>query len=429
MSPELILIVTICVSLLIGTPIGIAIGFASVAGLLISGLPLSYIAKTAYTSIDSFSVIAVPMFILSGALMERGGLTLRLIDFSKALVGKASGGLAIVTVVACTLFAAISGSGPATTAAIGSILIPAMISQKYDRGFAGGVAACSGGIGVVIPPSILMSIYGITAEQSITSLFIAGIFPGFLLAAFLIITILIISNIKGYAGSSDGISLGKVLKAANDAKWALLAPVIILGGIYGGVFTITEASIVSVLYALFAGFVLYRDLNWHKLIDANLFTARVTGSIFIVLFTGVLFGRLLTIAEIPQTVSNLLISSIKNPIVLILLINALLLFIGMWMESITQIIILTPLLLPAVMEAGIHPIQFGVMFTIACEIGYETPPLGVNLFVASEIAGASIEEISRGAIFLALAEVAALILVSLIPQITLVLPRALGFLN
>ena len=429
MSIELVLIVTIIVSLLIGTPIGIAIGFASVAGLLMSGIPLSYIAKTAYTSIDSFSVIAIPMFILSGALMERGGLTLRLINFSKTLVGRTSGGLAVVTVVACTLFAAISGSGPATTAAIGSILIPAMISQKYSRGFAGGVAACSGGIGVVIPPSILMIIYGITAEQSITSLFIAGIFPGILLAAFLIVTILIISQIRGYSGSSEAISLKKILYATYDAKWALVAPVMILGGIYGGIFTITEASIFSVLYALFAGFLLYRDLSWKHVIDANLFTAKVSGSIFIVLFTGVLFGRLLTIAEIPQTVSKLLISHIQDPIVLILLIDTLLLFIGMWMESITQIIILTPLLLPAVMAAGIHPIQFGVMFTIACEIGYETPPLGVNLFVASEIAGTTIESISKNAVLLALAEVAALILVSLAPQITLFLPKALGFLK
>ena len=425
----IVLAFTFVVSLLIGVPIAVSIGLAAFVGLIVNNMPLTYIAKAAYTSVDSFSVIAIPMFILSGAIMESGGLTRRLIDFSRAVVGGATGGLATVTVVACTLFGAISGSGPATTAAIGSILIPAMIKENYHREFAGGISACSGGIAVVIPPSILMIMYGITAEESITGLFIAGVFPGILLAVFLILAVFFVSKKRGYAGASEERSLRNVLKAAYNAKWALLAPVVILGGIYGGVFTVTEASIVAVLYALFVGFLVYRDLNWRRFIDSLVFTSRVSGTLFIVLVTGMIFGRLLTIFQIPQAVSEFLIAHIHNPVLLVLLIDALLLFIGMWMESITQIIILTPLLLPAVVNLGIHPIQFGIMFTIACEIGYETPPLGVNLFVASEIAGTTIERISKEAAFLALAEIAALVLVSLIPQISLFLPRLLGYIH
>lgn len=425
----IVLAIVFVVSVLIGVPIAIAIGLASFVGLVLNGIPLGYIAKTAYTAVDSFSLIAIPMFILAGAIMERGGLTRRLINFSAALVGRATGGLATVTVVACTLFAAISGSGPATTAAIGSILIPAMIRDKYDREFAGGITACSGGIGVVIPPSILMIMYGITAEESITGLFVAGIFPGLLLAIFLILAVLVVSKRRGYRSGTEQRSVRNILKATNDAKWALLAPIIILGGIYGGIFTVTEASIVAVVYAVIVGFLVYRELDLRKFFDALIYMAHVSGTLMIVVITGRIFGRLLTIFQIPQSVSRLLVTSIHSPIALVLLIDLLLLFIGMWMESITQIIILTPLLLPAVVKLGIHPIQFGVMFTIACEIGYETPPLGVNLFVASELANTTIEKISKEAIIFAVAEIAALVLVSLIPQISLFIPQILGYVN
>jgi C4-dicarboxylate transporter DctM subunit len=219
------------------------------------------------------------------------------------------------------------------------------------------------------------------------------------------------------------------LDATNHAKWALLAPVIILGGIYGGIFTVTEASIVAVVYAIIVGFLIYRELDLKKFFDALIYMAHVSGTLMIVVITGRIFGRLLTIFQIPQAVSRLLVTTIHSPVALVLLIDLLLLFIGMWMESITQIIILTPLLLPAVVKLGIHPIQFGVMFTIAREIGYETPPLGVNLFVASGLADTTIEKISKEAIVFAAAEIAALVLVSLIPQISLFIPQILGYVN
>lgn len=425
MDPAWVLSISFVLFLIMGVPVAISIGLSSLIGMMMAGLPFTYVAQTAFTAVNSFTVIAVPMFILSGALMEKGGLTDRLIDLSKQIVGGAPGGLATVTIVACTLFAAISGSGPATTAAIGAMLIPAMVRERYHKDFSSAVAACSGGIGVVIPPSIPMIIYGITAEVSITRLFVAGIIPGLFLGGFLFIAVFIISKKRGYASQTLDRNFKTVVRAFWEARWALLAPLIILGGIYGGVFTVTEASVVAVLYSLFVGFFIYRRLDLRSLFTSLVYAARVAGTVMLVLTTGRIFGRLLVIFQIPQQVSAALIELFPGPVMLIIMINLLLLFVGMWMETLTQIIILTPLLLPVAMNVGIHPIQFGIMFVIACEIGYETPPLGVNLFVASEISESSIEGISRESIPLIAAEIAVLFLVSFIPQLSLMLPNLL----
>lgn len=423
------MVIVLVAGLATGLPVAVTLGFTSLVGLMGLNMPLEYMAKTAYTALNSFTVIAIPMFILSGAIMESGGLTKKLVSFAREFVGGSKGGLAVITVLTCSLFAAISGSGPATTAAIGTILVPAMIHEGYDKAFAGSVAACSGGIGVVIPPSILLIMYGVAAEQSIVTLFVAGALPGVLLAIFLIVTVKIISIRRNYgAPQSDERTVGTFFRNLWNAKWALFSPVIILGGIYGGIFTVTEASIVSVLYGLFVSVVIYKKYSWAKF-KANIFyMSRMTGSVLIILMFGTIFGRILTLYQVPQQVSALLINTIQSPAMLIIMINVLLLFIGMWMESITMIVILTPLLLPAMVAIGIHPIQFGVMFAIACEIGYETPPLGVNLFVASELAGTSIEKISKEAVFLAGAEIIVLMIVSFVPEVSLFLPRVLGFI-
>ena len=288
------------------------------------------------------------MFILAGALMEKGGLTDRLIGFAKSVVGRRTGGLAAVTIIACTLFGAISGSGVATTAAIGAMMIPSMIKEGYHRDFACAVTACSGGVGAVIPPSILMIIYGISAEVSITALFVGGIVPGIMLAVFLITASFFVSRNSGYKTSADKITVGGILKAAYNAKFALFATVLILGGIYGGVFTVTEASVVAVVYSFFIITFVYRKMNARTLMDSLVDTARISGTLILIFSTGRMFGRLLTVFQIPQAISQFLITHISNPIVLVLLIDVFLLFIGMWMESATQIIILTPLLLPVV---------------------------------------------------------------------------------
>ncbi len=423
------MVIVLVAGLATGLPVAVTLGFTSLVGLMGLNMPLEYMAKTAYTALNSFTVIAIPMFILSGAIMESGGLTKKLVSFAREFVGGSKGGLAVITVLTCSLFAAISGSGPATTAAIGTILVPAMIHEGYDKAFAGSVAACSGGIGVVIPPSILLIMYGVAAEQSIVTLFVAGALPGILLAIFLIVTVKIISYRRNYgAPETEARTVKTFLRNFWNAKWALLSPVIILGGIYSGFFTVTEASIISVLYGLFVSVFVYKKYSWAKFKDNIFYMSRMTGSVLIILMFGTIFGRILTLYQVPQQVSTFLIETIRSPAMLIIMINVLLLFIGMWMESITMIVILTPLLLPAMVAVGIHPIQFGVMFAIACEIGYETPPLGVNLFVASELAGTSIEKISKEAVFLAGAEIIVLMIVSFVPEISLFLPRVLGFM-
>jgi len=429
MDPVTVLVVAFLVFLLVGAPVAVSIGLAAVLSMLAANFPASYLVQTAYSAVDEFTIIAVPMFILAGVLMEKGGLTERLIDFSRGIVGSAPGGLATVTIVSCTFFAAISGSGPATTAAIGSIMIPAMLRDGYGRGFSAAISSSAGGIGVVIPPSIPMIIYGITAETSISGLFVAGVIPGLMLGLALWMVSALISKRQGWVSQSNitrsarGVGL-----AAWRAKWALFAPIIILGGIYGGIFTVTEASIVAVLYALLTGVVIFRKLTLNLLIDGLVYAVRITGTVLLVLVTGRIVGRLLTIYQVPQMVSDFLINSISSPTLLILFILLLLIFIGMWMETLTQIIILTPLLLPVAMSVGMHPIQFGLVFVIACEIGYSTPPLGVNLFVAAEIGDTTMERISRASIPFLAAETFVMTLVAFVPELTLWLPQLLGFI-
>lgn len=430
MDPVLVLVVTFVVFLVIGVPVAISIGLAAVLSMAVANFPASYLVQTAYSAVDEFTIIAVPMFILAGVLMEKGGLTERLIDFSRALVGSAPGGLATVTIVACTFFAAISGSGPATTAAIGSIMIPAMLRDGYGRDFSAAISSSAGGIGVVIPPSIPMIIYGITAETSISALFVAGVIPGLMLAMSLWAVSALISKRRGWTSTSTvERNLTGIGRSAWDAKWALLAPVIILGGIYGGVFTVTEASVVAVVYALATGLFVFRRIGFDVFVDAMVYTIRITGTVLLVLVTGRIVGRLLSINQVPQAVSGFLLETVSNPAVLLLLILLLLIFVGMWMETLTQIIILTPLLLPVVTGLGVHPIQFGIVFVIACEIGYSTPPLGVNLFVAAEIGDTTMERISKASVPFLAAEASVMALVAFVPEFTLWLPRLLGFIT
>jgi C4-dicarboxylate transporter DctM subunit len=417
------------VSLAIGMPVAVCLGLTSLIGFAALGIPMSYISQTAFTAVDDFTTIAVPIFMLAGALMERGGLTLRLIEFAKSIVGRKAGGLAIVTIVACTLFGAISGSGVATCAAIGSLVIPAMIREGYDKDFAGAVTACSGGVGAVIPPSILMIIYGVSAESSITALFIAGIVPGILLAIGLSSAAIIVSKRRGYKTNAPKMNFKAIAKSAWAAKWALFMPVLVLGGIYAGIFTVTEASVVSVVYSLFIVTFIYKEMSWNVFFGSLIDAARSAGTILLIITTGRMFGRMITLYHLPELSTQFLLSLTSNPIILILLVDLLFLFIGMWMDSSTQIIILTPILLPIMVNIGVNPIQFGIMFVVGCEIGFETPPLGINLFVASELAGTTIEKITKQALPFILAETTVLVLISVIPELTLFLPRLMGLMK
>nr|WP_236940047.1 TRAP transporter large permease [Falsihalocynthiibacter arcticus] len=283
---------------------------------------------------------------------------------------------------------------------------------------------------MVIPPSIPMIIYGITSETSISALFIAGVIPGLMLAVALWLTSRFISVRRGYSSGDVGArNRADIRRAAWDAKWALAAPVIILGGIYTGIFTVTEASVVAVLYALFVGIFVYREIRLNLYIDSVVYAVRITGTVMLVLVTGRIIGRMLSMFQVPQMVSGYLIDTISDPTMLILMVLLMLVFIGMWMETLTQIIILTPLLLPVVTNVGIDPIQFGIIFVIACEIGYSTPPLGVNLFVASEIGETTVERVSKASIPFLCAEIIVMGLVAFIPELTLWLPSMMGFIR
>jgi len=424
----LVLATVFVVTLLLSIPVAVSMGLASLATIWRTGLlPYTMMSQSAYTAVDSFPLVAIPLFILAGTLMEKGGLTQRLVDFAKALVGNSTGGLATVTIIGCSLFAAISGSGPATTAAIGTILIPPMIKDGYDANFSAGITASSGGIGIVIPPSIPMIIYGITAQVSITQLFIAGFIPGILLAAFLFGASYTYCKKHNYRGSGERFAFRRLLTAGINAKWALFAPIVILGGIYSGVFTVTEAAVVAVFYSLIVGFGVYRELSVRQLFDALVYATRITGVVLLILGASGVFGRLLAILQVPQTVSAGLLSITQEPIVLLLLIMGLLIFVGMWMETLTQIIILVPIFLPVVRSVGVDPIHFGIMVVAACEIGFQTPPLGVNLYVAQEIADVSLEGVSKAAMRFTVAEVMALTVITVFPTVSLILPRLLGY--
>jgi C4-dicarboxylate transporter DctM subunit len=424
MSVALIFIV-LFLALIIGVPIGIAMGLSALAFIIYSGLPLSQIPQMCYGAADNIVLIAIPMFLLAGILMEKGGITRRLVNLSQAAVGGFSGSLGAVTVATCALFATLSGSGPATTAAVGGLMVPEMKRKGYPGAYAGAITASAGGIGIVIPPSIPLIMYAIMSEQSATQLFIAGVIPGILLAFGLIAFNSYYCKKKGYGNRQEAYTFSwkKLLIEIWRGKWALLAPIVILGGIYTGMTTVTEASAVAVLYSLFVGVFINKELNLKTIWEAIVRALRITGVSFILLAAGSILARQFVVANVPIIVSNAILSLTTNKTIVLLLIISLLVFIGMWMETIAQIIILTPVFLPVMRAIGVDPIHFGIIFIVACEIGFLTPPLGANLFIAKEIGDCSYESIAKTGLILAVVEIATLIVIALIPSLSLALPK------
>jgi C4-dicarboxylate transporter DctM subunit len=418
----LILFGGFAILLLLGVPIGIALGIATLVTMLTFDiLPMNFLFKELVTSVDSFPIMAVPFFILAGEIMGKGGISERLFKVANVLVGDKTGGFAIATIITCMFFAAISGSGPATVAAIGGIMIPVMVKQGYDKKFATAVVVSAGSIGVIIPPSIPMVIYGVTGSVSIGNLFIAGIFPGILVGIGLIGWTYIYSRRMKYRGTSEKTTLKGIAVAFWDAKWALLIPVIILGGIYGGYFTPTEAAVIAVVYGLFAGMVVYKQLKIKDLPGVLSSAALTTATVLIIVGTATAFGRLLTIEQIPSQVASAMMSVSNNTYVIMLLITLLLLVIGCFMDTLAAIIILTPILLPVAYTLGIDPVHFGIIMVVNLAIGFITPPLGVNLFVGSGISGLSIEALSKAVIPFFIAMLFTLMMITYIPQISLFL--------
>jgi len=417
-----ILVVTIAMSV----PIGITLGIATaVAMWLTSDVPLVMIAQKSVTGLDSFPLLAIPFFILAGSLMCYGGISKRLVALAESIVGWITGGLAMVTVMACMFFAAISGSGPATVSAIGSFMIPSMKERNYDGPFAAAITAASGTIGVIIPPSIPFVIYCIVAQCSIGDMFIAGIIPGIIIGLSLMTVCYITAKRKGYVGNKERPKVASIGKAFKDAIWALFSPLIILGGIYGGIFTPTEAAVVAVVYSLIIGKWVYRELDNKAIYEALRTTGLINGATEFMIGLSIAFGAYLAMAQIPANMAHWLSSLNVSPWFLLLIINIFLLFLGCFVDNIAAVIILTPILLPVVRSIGIDPIHFGLIITVNLACGFLSPPYGINLFVASAISGESIEKISVAIIPSFIAMVLCLMLFTYYPPITLALVNLL----
>lgn len=409
--------------LLLGMPIAVAMGTAAVIAILIAGYPITFLVQVMFEALNSFPLIAIPLFILAGGIMEKGGLSQRIVNIFMPLIGRAYGGLAVVTILACMFFAAISGSGPPTVAAIGSIMIPSMLRQGYSATFSGGVTASGGTLGILIPPSVPMIIYGVSSETSIPRLFAAGIVPGVVVGLMLTLTAYLLARRAGYRSADSRVDFRAFVTALREGFWALLAPIIILGGIYTSVFTPTESAVVAVVYGLFVSTFIYRETTLQKLREVFVFTATISGSVLVIIATATIFGQILTLQNIPQDLGQWIGSLSDNKYVILFIICAVLIFIGMWMDTIAQIILLTPVLLPVVIGLGVDPVHFGIIFVLCCEIGFLTPPLGVNLFVAMRLTGCSIESLSKSALPYVAVLMVAIIVMVFFPSITLWVPQ------
>ncbi len=380
----LVWLITFFILLCLTVPIGVSIGMSIIVYfLLFNTQPVSFLCQNMFTACDSFPLMAIPFFVAGGALMSNGGITKRLVDLADACIGHISGGFAMVTAICCAFFGAISGSAPATVAAIGGLMVPAMIERGYDKGFSLAIIATSGCLGVIIPPSIPMVIYGTTTGAAVGTLFIAGIGPGLLFCFALCLYSYLVAKKKGWKGNGKKFSIKRVGVELKKAVWALLAPLIILGSIYGGFCTPTEAAAICIVYALLIGFFVYRELDMKTMLNSFWDGALTTGTILIIVGTGTTLGRVLTVAQVPQMVVNGILGISDNPIIILLLLNLILLIVGCLMETLSAIMILGPILYPVAAAAGMGLEHFGIMMVVNLAIGFCTPPVGVNLFVAA----------------------------------------------
>jgi C4-dicarboxylate transporter DctM subunit len=406
---------------LINVPVAVALGLASMIVLMVQdNVPLMVIVQKMFTSTDSFTLMAVPFFILAGKLMESGGISKRLINFSSTLVGSLHGGLAMVSIVTCMFFAAISGSAAATTAAVGSILIPAMVKRGYDKSFSTAIQAAGGTIGVMIPPSVPLILFGVIAGASIGDLFIAGIIPGVFVGMSLILVAYFISRKRGY-GKEEKSSLKEVASAFKSAILAILMPVIILGGIYGGIFTPTEGSVVAVVYGLIVGLLIYKEIKWKDLPEIFISSAITSSVILFIISCASIFGFLLTREQIPAQISEGMLGITSNAIMILLIINVILLIVGTFLETSAAIVIMAPILVPIASAAGMDLVHFGVIMVVNLAIGMITPPVGINLFVASNIANIRLEHIVRAIMPFIIVLIIDVLILSFMPSISLFL--------
>ena len=402
-------------------PIAVAIGFSGTASLfLFTNSPMIVIPKEMFSAIDKFALGAIPFFILAGNLMEVGGISNRLVNFAKSIVGGLQGGLGMTCVMTCMIFAAVSGSSVATTFAIGAILIPALIKHGYPTNFAAALQATSAELGVIIPPSIPMILYGVSAEVSIGELFIAGFGPGILIGGGLMFFVWCYCKFKGY-GKNDHLGRIKFLQASREAALALMMPVIILGGIYGGVFTPTEAAVVAVFYALIVGMFCYKEIKVKDLFPVFKKSVISSAVIMFIIANAGLFSFLITRAGVPEAIGTYLQKTLTSPAMFLLGVNAALFLIGMFLETSASVIVLAPILAPVAIKFGIDPVHFGTIMVVNLAMGMITPPFGVNLFAACTVAKISLDQIIRELIPFVLCILTCLMIITYVPQISLFL--------
>ena len=422
LTQALIMFGSMVLMIVLGLPIPFAVAIGTVIGYVFLDFPFVAIAQAMYTGVEPFPLLTVPLFVFAGSLMEQGGMARRIVGMATSLIGNITGSLGLVAVLGCTFFAALSGSGPATTAAIGAVMIPSMIKQHYDPAHGGAIAAAGGALGSLIPPSNLMIIYGIVAEQSIQRLFLAGFFPGVLASGVLMLCTYLIAKKRGYIGDGTEFSWKRVYEAFMAGKWALLAPFIILGGIYSGIFTPTEAASVAVVYALIIGHFAYGELTFKKIVWCLKVTAMISGAVLIIVGPAKAFGELMSLMSVPDMIGEALFGVTESPFILLMIIAAILVVTGMFLESIAQIILLTPLMLPIAVGLGIDPIVFGIIMVVSCEVGFLTPPVGANLFVAARITNLGIDRISVAVIPFVFAYILVLVLIAAFPAVVTFLP-------
>lgn len=432
-----VIFIVFLIFLLLGAPIVFSFAFSSMLYVLfISDLPASMFASVLYSSLDSFPLLAIPLFLYAGEIMSKGGISKRIITFSEAIVGRVKGYLGMITILASALFSAISGSGIATVAAVGGMLIPEMKNSKYPAGYAATLTASAAFLGIIIPPSIPMVMYGFITNTSIGDLFIGGIIPGVLLIiGFSMINFYYSKrfDLKDMSETIDNkqlVRLNRIKKiwiTGKTAFWALLMPIIIIGGIYGGFFTPTESAVVAVVYSILVGSIIYRELNMERFFNVTFTSAMNTGMLMITLVFATIFSRLLTIEQIPQKIASYTLQISEKEWVILLIVIAFLLFVGMFMDAITGVILVAPIVYPIVVTGiGVDPIHLGVIVVVTLAVGLITPPMAINLFLAGKIANASMKSILSYLPGFIVVSLIVILLITFIPSLVLYLPSLIS---